>query len=311
MRPSCGSPISWLVPGLAMLLPGCASVFDEDGALAVVPYRLSSTERIIVSAYLNDSGPLDFAVDTGSSITVVLEETARQNDLQRDAGRQVLVHGLAAAGQFSTARIDRLRVGSEVWTGAEAVLLPGGTAATSGLDGILGIDFLSRYAIGYSSEERVIRLYPPSVVAARSYKGWASIPLRRLKTSARASRLFAIDIEISGRTIPALLDLGSSANLMNARALRYIGERLRKRPSDRELVGAVEATTVHMELEIGVVKTSHLRWKNSRFLVADIHVLDILELDHRPIAIIGADFFNQRDFVIDFARRRLLVRTTD
>lgn len=311
MRPLFGYPIFWLVPSLAMLLSGCASVFDVDGALAVVPFRLSVTDRIIVSAYINEFGPLDFAVDTGSSISVVLEETAARTGLQAVSGKAIVVHGLVATGQYPTTRIDQLRVGSEVWDGARAVLLPGRTRATAGVDGILGIDFLSRYAVGYSAQDRVIRLYHPSVVAARSYTGWASIPLRRLKTRAGASRLYAIDIEISGRTIPALLDLGSSANLMNTRALRYIGERLRKRQTDDKLAGAVEATNVHMELEIGVVRTSHLRWRNSMFLVADIHVLDILELDHRPIAIIGADFFKQRDFVIDFARSRLLVKISD
>ncbi len=293
---------------LLVFLSGCATVLDEDGALAIVPYHISSTGRIIVEASVNDRGPFDFAVDTGASISVLLEDTVERAGLRHDTGDSVLVHGMVGSGRYPTTRIDALAVGGEAWVGAKTVVMPGGSEATSGLDGILGLDFLSRYAVGYSAEERVIRLYPPSVVAERSYRGWSSIPLRRLKTSAGPTKLFAIDIQIAGRRLPALLDLGAGANLMNTRALRFIGERLRKRRTGGELIGAVEATIVHAELEVGVVKTAHLRWKNTKFLIAEIHALNILKLDDRPIAIIGGDFFNQRDFVIDFARSRLLVK---
>ncbi len=297
-----------LLPALLIFFSGCAAVLEEDGALAIVPYHISSTGRIIVAANINETGPFDFAVDTGASISVLLKETVERAGLPPDTGGSILVHGMVGSGRYPTAIVDTLAVGSEAWVGAKTVVMPGRTKATTGLDGILGIDFLSRYAVGYSAQERVIRLYPPPVVAERSYRGWSSIPLRRLKTSAGPSRLFAIDIEIAGRRLPALLDLGAGANMMNTRALRFIGERLRKRHTDKELVGAVEATIVHAELEVGVVKTARLRWANTKFLVADIHALEILQLDDRPIAIIGADFFNRRDFVIDFVRSRLLVK---
>lgn len=308
MRSPFGSSAKCLPLALLLVLSGCASVLDEDGALAVVPYRISGTGRIIVKATINDSGPYDFAVDTGASISVLLEDTVHREGLEQNPDDAVLIHGMVGSGRFPTVRVDTLAVGGDTWSDAKVVVMPGGTDASAGLDGILGIDFLSQYSVGYSVQERVVRLYPPSIVAERSYKGWSSIPLQSLRTSAGPSRLFAIDIEIAGRTLPALLDLGSGANLMNARALRYIGERLRRRQDDKELIGAVEAIVVHAELEVGVVKTKQLRWKNVRFLVADIHALDILELDNRPIAIIGADFFNRRDFVIDFARSRLLVK---
>ena len=48
---------------------------------------------------------------------------------------------------------------------------------TSGIDGILGVDFLRRYAVGFSTRDRVIRLYPPDLVARRNYRGWTSVPL--------------------------------------------------------------------------------------------------------------------------------------
>ena len=299
----------WLV--LTICTSGCASVFDVDGALAVIPYQINDSGRIIVRAQINEAGSFDFAIDTGASISVLIESAVERADLEYRTDDSILIHGMVGSGRYATATIDSLTVGSEVWADARVAVLPGDTPASTGLDGILGVDFLSRYALGYSSRDRIIRLYPPSLVAERTYKGWSSIRMERLDTKQATGALYTIDIEISGRTIPALLDLGSGANLMNGRALRFIGERLRKRSRESELAGAVEATTVHAELRVRRVKTGNMQWRNKNFLIVDIHVMDILQLDHRPVAIIGSDFFNRRDFVIDFARNRLLVRTTD
>ena len=311
MRSSSGPSIRGLWLLLAAFVSGCASVFDVDGALAVVPYEVSDNGRIIVNAQVNENGPFEFAIDTGASISMVLEETLGEAGLELDETELITIHGLIGSGRYPTASIGRLAVGSETLADVRVVVMPGDSPGSIGLDGILGNDFLSRYAVGYSYTDRVIRLYPPALVAERSYAGWSSIPLQRLSIAAGDTALYAIDIEISGRTIPALLDLGSGANLMNTRALRFIGERIRKRREGGELSGAVEATVVHTELEVGEVTTANLRWRNKRFLVTDVHVLDILQLDDRPIAIIGSDFFDRRDFVIDFAQERLLVRSRE
>ena len=54
------------VIGLAavFVLWGCASVLDEDGALAIAPYDIKENGRIVVEARVNGQGPFAFALDT-------------------------------------------------------------------------------------------------------------------------------------------------------------------------------------------------------------------------------------------------------
>jgi len=40
-------------------------------------------------------------------------------------------------------------------------------------------------------------------------------------------------------------------------------------------------------------------------------VFEALGLSRRPAAIAGSDLFGSRDFIIDFARQRLLVKSRD
>ena len=56
------------------------------------------------------------------------------------------------------------------------------------------------------------------------------------------------------------------------------------------------------------VRTARIRWRNEVFAVADLEVFATLRHGDRPLAILGSGLFNHRDFVIDFARNRLLVK---
>ncbi len=54
--------------------------------------------------------------------------------------------------------------------------------------------------------------------------------------------------------------------------------------------------------------TGGVRWEDEDFLIADLDIFSTLTGDDEPLAILGSALFNQRDFVIDFVRNRLLVR---
>ena len=50
-------------------------------------------------------------------------------------------------------------------------------------------------------------------------------------------------------------------------------------------------------------------WRNRTFLVGEFPLFEVLDVRRNPFAIAGTSFFKRRDFIIDFARERLLVRT--
>ena len=295
------------------LATGCADqlVLDDDGALLVIPHEVGSQGHIIVKTMINDHGPYRFALDTGASISVVFDKTREETGLELLAGEQVLVHGMIGSGHFPLTTVTELKIGQESWGDARLASLPGNSAVPTEIDGILGVDFLSRYAVGVSAEDRVVRLYPPALVSSRSYGGWHSIPMRRLQVGEGTAFAYSINLQINKIPIPAILDLGAGFNLMNWRAARAIKVKPKGAMSRKVIYGAVEDARIVAELDVQKLRVESLHWRNRTFFISKFSIFEVLDLENKPAAIVGPGFFKDRDFVIDFVRNRLLVRARD
>lgn len=291
-----------------ILLCGCASTLDLDGALAITPYHIVSGGRIVVEVRVNDQGPFHFALDTGASISIIFNELRNTLGLELVPGASVGILGLVDSGRVPLLSIGRLQVGREKWADPKIALIPGDTVASAEIDGILGIDFLRRYAVGFSIEDRVLRLYPPNLVRDRSYRGWATVPLELVKIGERGAALYFLEVEIGGQKVPALFDLGAGQNMMNWAAASSLTLKPARRKGDQVLSGILKSTPVVAQLNAREVTTASIRWRNETFFVADLEVLTVLQQGDGPIAILGSGLFSQRDFVIDFVRNRLLVK---
>lgn len=297
-----------LGPATVFVLYGCASVLDEDGALAIAPYHIEDSGRIVVEARVNSQGPFEFALDTASSISVIFDKLRTELNLEPVPGKWVIIHGAVASGRFPLLSIDRLEIGREVWADARMTSLPAATIAATTIDGILGIDFMRRYAVGFSAKDRVVRLYPPDLIADRSYRGWAAVPLEPEQLERSSAALYFLEIEIDGHKVPALFDLGAGLNALNWSAARTLP--LARADSRRKGIfsGALETTRVVAQLNAREVTTASIRWRNEVFSVAELTIFATLQREDTPTAILGAGLFSQRDFIIDFVRSRLLVK---
>jgi len=302
--------VNFLMLAALLALPGCAGVLNLDGALAMTPYRIEDSGRIVIEVRVNGEGPFDFAMDTGASISAVFDPLRDRLALEQVPHKVVVVHGAISSGRFPLLDIDRLEVGQEAWLKPRIVSLPGVTEAGWGIDGVLGIDFLRQFAVGFSTRERVVRLYPPELVARRSYRGWASVPLELERTVEKGAALYFIDIEVDGRKIPALFDLGAGLNMINWAGARSLGIAPRNVRREGHISGALERSPYVARFVADEVTTASIRWRNEAFSIADLAILETLMLDGSPVVILGAGLFTQRDFVIDFARSRLLVNVT-
>ena len=294
----------------AFLLGGCATVLDQDGALALARYELRDNGQIVVEVHVNGEGPFAFAVDTGASISVIHDHVREQLALDVEPGIAVTIHGALATGRYPLLLVDELSVGGESWQPERIASMPGQTVALEDIDGILGLDFLRRYGVGFSARERVIRLYPPDLIGERSYRGWASVPLVPETVGASGATVYLFSVNIGDKRIPALFDLGAGVNLINWAAAR----RLRLRPeeliAERPFAGAIDTTMDVGVFTIDEVQTGGVRWQNETFSVADLPVFDTLLEEEGPFALLGGGLFNQRDFIIDFASNRLLIAVT-
>jgi predicted aspartyl protease len=290
------------------VLWGCASVLNEDGALAIAPYDINENGRIVVEAQVNGQGPFAFALDTGASISVVFDELREKLAIEPVPGKAVTIHGLVTSGNYPLLSISRLAIGREVWADPRIVSLPGETAANTGIDGILGVDFLRRYAVGFSTRDRVIRLYQPDLVDRRIYRGWTSVPLEPEYVGDTGATLYFFEIEVGGHKIPAVFDLGSGLNMINWAAANSLGLDTVESRKDDLLSGAIESAPVVARLRVDEMTTGRVRWRDEEFTIADLEIFTTLMRCVTPCAILGAGLFTQRDFIIDFARNRLLVK---
>jgi len=290
------------------VVAGCAQPLAFDGALAVTPYDVQPSGRIVVDIQVNDRGPFRFAIDTAATGSFVFSRTLDELALESIPGITATVHGAVASGIFPVVRIDRLAIGRQVWADALLVELPGDTDATSTLDGILGADFLERYSVGFAREEGLLRLYRPQTIANRNYRGWASVHLEPRIMGGTQKPLRYLDIEIAGRVVPALFDLGSGISILNFPAARSLRLGTMRTGQEAELSGAVGSKPLIGRLGSEDVQTDQIRWRNETFLIADLEIFSTLETADRPLAILGSGLFNQRDFIIDFARNRLLIK---
>ena len=296
----------WLAT--ALLLSGCASVLDEDGALAIARYGIEQDGRIVIDARVNGQGPFSFALDTGASISVVFDKLSDELALEPVPGKTLMIHGILASGEFPLMDVARLEVGREVWINPRIASLPSYAVAGTGIDGVLGLNFLRRYAVGFSTRERVVRLYPPELVSRRSYKGWTAIPLKPQYIGTSGAAIYVFEITVNEQQIPAMFDLGSGVNVLNWAAASSLGLEPITSKEDTVLSGVIERAPIVAELRIEKVITERASWRNEQFMVADLEIFETLMRGGTPFALLGAELFNQRDFIIDFTRSRLLVK---
>ena len=89
-----------IVAFAVIVLSGCATPLQEEGAEAVVPFSRTPTGQIVVQTLVNGQGPFDFAVDTGASISVAFEKLCDRAVLPRASDTQRTIRGLVASGRF-------------------------------------------------------------------------------------------------------------------------------------------------------------------------------------------------------------------
>ena len=299
-----------LIAAFALILTaGCARTLDMDSALTVVPYEIRQSGRVFVDVALNDEGPFRFALDTGSSGSFVFGAATTRLGLVPDPGAIANVRGAVASGRFPIVVVDRLVLGTAVHDDVALIALPGETFATRGIDGVLGADFMRNYAMGFSVRQNVVRIYAPEAVAGRSYDGFSAIPLRPVLIGASDVPLYFLDVTIARNTVPALFDLGAGVNVMNAAMADELELSTTQSEEAIEFAGAVETRPVLARFGTQAIATGSARWRNELFLISDIEIFATLGYADRPLAILGSGLFTQRDFVIDFPRNRLLIRT--
>jgi hypothetical protein len=298
------------IVALSLALAACATSLNRDGAVSVVPYDVQPSGRIVTDVLINEQGPFRFAVDTAATGSFIVARVRDELALVPLPDATATVYGAVASGSYPIVRIDRLTIGDTSWLGAPLIALPAGTGATATIDGVLGADFLRQYSVEIVSANRELRLFRPETIGERNYRGWASIAIEPRYFGTSEEPLHFLEVEIEGYRIPALLDLGAGVSVLNTPAVRALHLAPTRRSERGEFSGALGSEEIIAHLGTQALKTGTVAWRNESFLIADPEIFATLDYAERPLAILGSGLFTQRDFIIDYARDRLLIRTS-
>lgn len=136
-----------------------------DTTAGEVPFSWAGTGEaaMIVPVHVNGTGPHEFVLDTGATLTCVSESLAAELSLPEPAGTIGFGAGAGGAGRMRLVEIDSIRVG-----GALAEDLPGCAldlrsmrAVGVEIDGLLGLNFLRPFRLVIDFERQVVLLEEP------------------------------------------------------------------------------------------------------------------------------------------------------
>lgn len=307
--------LSSFIATLVVALSGCATTLAPDDAVASGPFSIDERGRFIARLSVNGRADRPFIVDTAASISAVYKPYVELAGLE-PFNSSVTVHGLMASGQLPLVLLPRLEFDRARWTNRSVVQLPAAPTDERLTDppvGILGHDILASYGVEFSIAARTLRFYSPETLSRRHYAGWTSVPLTRGPDGTPSASIYFLNISIEGQPVRAVFDLGSGVNMVNWRAARSVGlERGNYARASRATVGGIlDETGVVPRFVAGRVNTGAVRWREEVFGIEDLTIFATLGLGDGPAALLGAGLFAQRDFVIDLARHRVLIRTAD
>jgi len=152
--------------GLSLLLLFCAasaqaaSATPDPATNTNLPVRTIGGYLMVVSVSINDRGPFDFLVDTGTNTTLIDPELAKALGLTSKDNLQLA--SLASATNVPRYYLQTFRVGPASLSNQEALAVPLTqiTALDRNIRGVLGMNFLLHFSFRLNYDRRTLELYP-------------------------------------------------------------------------------------------------------------------------------------------------------
>lgn len=280
--------------------------------VAEIPYKYDYSGWITVPVMVNDQGPYDFIVDTGATLSVVFQNLADQQEFAFIGGEPKRILGLIEANDLPQRFIGRIETGGQFIDNVTSVVISDWAPPRKTPQGVLGLDFLSQYAVHIDPSTQTIKLYKgrrPDIVRER---GWSNVRLEPETFTDGARPLYVVKARIRNRNYPFILDLGASGTVVNYPALRAMLTTRRvtirtagttsRNPKVQDLFGNERNSRL---VRIQRIKLGKVTWRNRIVSVYNSEVFDELGIGDLPYGLFGADLLRDRNMVIDFIDDRL------
>ena len=260
--------------------------------------------RVATQVSINGTGPFSFVIDTGSVSTAVSDTLARQ--LALPLRESLMVHGIAAATVTPGVGVGRLTLQGMTARNLHSPVLP---RDQLGADGLIGLDILGRFKLGFDTERRTASLQRETmrIISGGTERVGTRLNREGLRTTrGRLGQLIITDLRISGQPAVAFVDSGAQYSIGNPALMEAIrARRLDGLVASRDIpVFGVTGHSVQATLaRVADLRLGAHRLGPTTLLFADMHCFRALHLSDRPALLIGADLLGRfRRVVIDFAR---------
>lgn len=264
--------------------------------------------RSTVPVFIDDQGPLQFAVDTAASASVVADDLVERLGLQ-PAG-QLDMHTVIGLERVPAVRARTLASGS--LSVGDARLAVGTRPGLIGLDGLLGLDLLA--------EQRLVMRFRgggrSSINRSRpdpdQFLGVVRPRVRFQPPAGGGSQLMVVDALVRGHAVQAVVDTGAQVTLINPALAAAAGARpfqSRNASTGEALVQSPTGRAAPARaMVVSAVHFDELVLDRLAVLMGDFHIFRLLGLADTPAMLMGVDVLGvfQR-VVIDLKRGEIIM----
>ena len=275
-----------------------------------LPYKVAYGGWLTVEVLVNGEGPYDFIIDTGATNTLVFQKLNDIHEFEPSGGPPQRVLGTGSSETFLTFIIGDLTIGAAQLNDVVSVILTDWRVGKASPFGVIGLDFLSRYALSFDVEAGVLTLSDGGIAKP---KGWTSAPLKRRDFGLEAGDLFTVTARLNNRSTELLVDLGATGTIINAPAYgsvrRAPGVSIRPSGGDarQRVTDSLDASKIARRIRLRRFSIGRTNWYSQEFTVYDAPIFVDLGRRGVPFGLLGSDLFKDRSFVLDFLEDRMFI----
>ena len=292
----------------------CTATSHAATPVATIPYNVEFNGWYTVDVEINNKGPYKFIVDTGATLTAVYESMTHSQSfpLSGEAPRHVL--GIVGAQTLPSVMIGDLNIGGVKMNNHIGVVISDWSNDKNKPDGVLGLDFLTQYTVLFNAKTKQIELYDPIHPPTDIMKKMSRTRLKLNTFNRDYGSLYTITLQVGGRKIPCILDLGADGTIINYRAMRslmggvYVGNsRTAGSTTGSKIKDVFGDESVVRSIIAGPIKIGNAYWGRQQLIIYNAGIFRELGLIRKSHGLLGADLFKNRNFILDFKNERFYV----
>jgi predicted aspartyl protease len=282
------------------LLSIAAAISALSPAIAA-PLKQLPSGLFATGVTVNGTGPWDFIVDTGASLTIVTPSLRDRLSLV-PGSRTVQAHGASGAAAVPLFKLDTLAVDGRSRSSVSAAEVDN-LVDSPQVQGILGTDFLSSYIVEMDLPNGLLKLHETEASISWQRR-WAEVPF-----SSNQKRHIILSGSLDGSPITILLDSAAHGTIINWQAARQAGVAL----TDKNLspgfpIRDAFGNALHSSRrDFQSLKAGELNLDAHDITIADLPVFPLLDLEDRPAMILGIDRLQHLRIVINYPAMLLRV----